>query len=132
MFDWQTLVATPVRSLAARQCSRPRTVLLKTSFLPRRSSLTISRPSMLISGVEFRIRNRAIQSFEINHLALGFDIHPATLATQIATVDDRNIEERRKIFAALDAPFEFLDREHAFHAEIPCELPQAALVSCAE
>ena len=64
MFDWQTLVATPVRIFSRRQLSRPRSVRANTSFLPRRSSLVISRPSMLMSGVALPIlrRRRAIFS----------------------------------------------------------------------
>ncbi len=51
MLVWQTLVATPVSSPAFRQWSRPRRVRLRTSLLPRRSSLVSSRPSIEMSGV---------------------------------------------------------------------------------
>ena len=51
MLVWQRLVATPVSSLFSMQWSRPRRVRERTFGLPRRSSLTTSVPSMLISGV---------------------------------------------------------------------------------
>jgi hypothetical protein len=46
-----TLVATPVSSLFLRQFSSPASVLSRTLARPRRSSLTVFVPSMLISGV---------------------------------------------------------------------------------
>ena len=55
-------------------------------------------------------------------------LHPASLATEIATVDHRNVEERREIVALLDALLEFLDRAHAFVAEVIGELPENPLV----
>src|SRR4051812_45499956 len=75
--------------------------------------------------VALRIGNCSIERIEINHVALGFHINPAALATKVAGIEDRNVEKRREIFAALDAALELLDREHAFHAEVPGELPDA-------
>lgn len=65
MFVWQTLVATPVRMPSLRQLSRPRKVLFSTSFFPRRSSLTTSRPSMEMSGVALPISRNRFATFSV-------------------------------------------------------------------
>ena len=51
MLVWHRLVQTPVKTLCLRQFWTPCIVLLRTPARPRRSSLTISLPSTLISGV---------------------------------------------------------------------------------
>jgi hypothetical protein len=48
---WQALVATPVMSRWRMQASIPAIVRLSTFLRPRRSSLTDSEPSTLMSGV---------------------------------------------------------------------------------
>ena len=65
MFVWHTLVATPVRMRSRRQFCRPRMVRVKTSFFPRRSSLTTSRPSMLMSGVALPTCRRRFAIFSV-------------------------------------------------------------------
>ena len=50
MLVWHTLVATPVMSLWRRQFARPAMVFPYTFERPRRMSLTVSLPSMLIKG----------------------------------------------------------------------------------
>src|SRR5262249_22797407 len=64
------------------------------------------------------VGDRAIERAEVNGV-LFFHVHPATLTTQVARVDDRDVEKRRKILAALDAPLEFLNRQHSLHPEVP-------------
>jgi len=74
----------------------------------------------------------AIERVEVNRVARRLDVHPAALAAQVAGIDDREVEERREVFATLHAPLEPLDRQHALHAEVPRRLPQAALVRRAQ
>src|SRR4051794_6992121 len=50
---------------------------------------------------------------------LGGHIDPATLAAEIAAIDDRDIEERRKEFPPLEPRLVPLHRANALHAEIP-------------
>ena len=82
--------------------------------------------------VRLRVGDGAVQRVEIDLRALGLDIHPAALAAQVAGVQDREVEEGRKIFTALDAALEFLDREQPLHAEIPHELSKQPRVGRAE
>src|SRR5207244_7693476 len=79
-------------------------------------------------AVRFRVIDQPVQFVRADHFARRLDIDPATLAAQVARVEDREIKKGRKKFAALDAPFEFFDRPHSLHAKIPRELPQAPLV----
>ena len=51
MFDLQTLVQTPVKTLCLRQFVIPCIVFERTSCRPRRMSLTAWLPSTLMSGV---------------------------------------------------------------------------------
>lgn len=82
--------------------------------------------------VFFCVSDRAIERVEIDLRALGLHVHPAALAAQVAGVQNREVEEGRKIFAALDAALEFFDREQALHAEIPQELPEQPHIGRAE
>src|SRR2546429_630101 len=77
------------------------------------------------------VRDGPVERVEINGVLL-LDIHPATLAPEVAGVENRDVKERREELAAFDAPLEFLHREHAFEAEIPEELRNAPLVSRAQ
>ena len=61
MFVWHRLVQTPVKTLLFRQLLDALHGLAQDAGRPRRSSLTISLPSTLISGVTLpscRIRLR--------------------------------------------------------------------------
>ena len=82
--------------------------------------------------VFFRVPDELAQIIDIDHLARRLDIDPAALAAQVATVDDREIEKRREILAALKPAFEALDREHSLHPEVPDELPEQTLVGGAQ
>src|SRR5258708_176459 len=68
-----------------------------------------------------------MESLQFDGIAL-LHVHPTALAAEVAGVDDRNIEERRKKLAAFDAPLEFFDREHPLDAEVPEEFREAAFV----
>ena len=158
MFVWHRLVQTPVKTLCLRQFCTPCMVLLRTPARPRRSSLTISLPSTLMSGVtlpSWRIRlarsvgdevavgedlevaigvlGQHVEQVRVHErlaaddaeedvahllglarpacrkrvgrddLLLGGDVHPAALAAQVAAVDDRDVQERREVLAALAA-----------------------------
>jgi len=54
------------------------------------------------------------------------------LAAEIAGVDDGEIQEGRERLTALEPALKPLDGKHPFHAEVPNELGDAALVSGAE
>jgi hypothetical protein len=75
-------------------------------------------------AVLLRIEDRAVERGEIDGV-LRLDVDPATLAAEIAGVENREVEERREVFAAFDAALEFLDGEKALEAEIPRKLPDA-------
>src|SRR5688500_16424273 len=79
-----------------------------------------------------RVVDRSVQRRQIDLRPLGFHIHPATLAAQVARIDNRKIQERRKILSALDAALESFDRYQPFHAEIPRKLPDASEVRSAQ
>ena len=74
MLVWQTLVATPVISRLRRQASSPASVLLSTFSRPRRSSLTISVPSMLTSGVHVAQPAQLRGDLVGDQLAVGEDL----------------------------------------------------------
>src|SRR5207249_1697719 len=81
--------------------------------------------------VLFGVGDGAIQALQLDGVLL-LDIYPAALAAKVAGVDDREIEKRRKIVAAFDAPLEFLHGQNPLHAEVPGKFPQATLVGCAQ
>ena len=82
--------------------------------------------------VRLRVVDRAVERREIDLHALGFHIDPAALAAQVARVQDREVKERRKVFAALDPALEALDREQPFHAEVPQEFPEQPRIGGAD
>src|SRR5262245_36426594 len=80
-------------------------------------------------AVSLGVVDETIHRIQIDVLTRRFHINPAALATQVATVNDRDIEERRKVFAATDSLLELLDREHSLDAKIPRKFPEAPHVS---
>ena len=74
-------------------------------------------------AVLFCLSDRPIESLQFDGIPL-LHVHPTALAAQIAGIDDRQIEERRKKLAPFDAAFEPFDREHSFDTEVPCEFPE--------
>ena len=56
------------------------------------------------------------------------NVDPATLAAEIAAVDDRDVQIRRKELAAFQPRLVFLYRTETFEAHIPEQLPQQTLV----
>jgi hypothetical protein len=66
--------------------------------------------------------HEAVPGVEADLLLLGRDIDPATLAAQVAGVEDRHVQERRKKLAALHATFVPQDRERSFDPHVPQEL----------
>lgn len=79
-----------------------------------------------------RVIDRAVQRGEIDLCSLGLDVDPATLAAQIARVQDRKIQEWRKVLTAANTPLESLHTEHALHSEVPKELAEAPWVCGAQ
>ena len=65
---------------------------------------------------------------KIDRLLLARDIDPASLAPQIAAVDDRNIQKRREELPFLHASSMPEDRQGTLDAEIPDKLPEQSLV----
>ena len=80
----------------------------------------------------FGIRDEIMEVLTAEHLSRRFHIDPASLAAQIAAIQDGDIKKRRQILAVLQPAFEFLDREHPLPAEIPGELPNQALIRAAQ
>jgi len=72
--------------------------------------------------------NELMKSFRLDDLLLGGHVHPAPLATQITTVDDRNVEKRRKDLALFEPPFVLLNGANPLPAHIPGQLPQRPLI----
>src|SRR5439155_13343884 len=64
----------------------------------------------------------------LDDLLLGSDIDPATLAAQVAAVDDRHVKERREVCPSFQTAFVSLDGQHAFPAHVPGQLPEQALI----
>ena len=72
--------------------------------------------------------NNSGQRFEFNLFLFGSHVDPTTLAAEVATVDDRDVEKRRKELATCQSPFVLLNRPGAFEAKIPGQLPEQPLI----
>ncbi len=75
-------------------------------------------------AVLLRTRDQPIHFLEGDLRLRSSDVDPATGATQVAAVDDRDVEEGREDFALLQALLEAVDREHPLEAEVVGKLPQ--------
>ena len=73
-----------------------------------------------------------VHRVEVDRLLLRGHIDPTALTAQVATVDDRDVDERRKELAPLHPAFESLNGQHPLEAKVVGELPQQALVSFEE
>jgi len=76
----------------------------------------------------FGLADQAVHRLGLDNLLLGRHIHPASLATKITTVDDRDVDERREELAAFHLAFKPFDRQHSLEAEVVCQLPQQTFV----
>src|SRR5262245_26252658 len=76
--------------------------------------------------------DHAMKRLRRHRLHLLRDIDPAALTAQIAAIDDRHIEKRRKYLAALEPAFVFFDGQHALQAHVPRELEEQALIGFEE
>lgn len=83
-------------------------------------------------AVRFGIVDRAIERIEIDGIARGFHIDPATLATEVATVEDGEVKEGRKVSAFLHPLFEEHDRARSLVPEVPGHLGEAFGIDGAE
>src|SRR5262249_6881587 len=79
-----------------------------------------------------RLGDQFVHRLRRDGLLLGGHIDPATLAAQVAAIDDRDIQERRKNLAPLQPALVLLDREHPLPAHIPGQLPEKALIGFEE
>ena len=71
------------------------------------------------------IQNGAVQRFQVYGTARSLDIHPTTLAAQIARVQDTQVKERREIGALFHALLVQHDRASPFETKIPSDLREA-------
>src|SRR5262249_53939157 len=72
--------------------------------------------------------NELVKSFRLDDFLLGSHVHPTTLATQVATIDDGNVEEWRGDIASFEPLLVFLDGARSLPAHVPGQFPQGPLV----
>ena len=72
--------------------------------------------------------DQAVHGIGLDRFLLGGHVDPATLAAQVAAVDDRDVEEGRKHLALFQPAFVLLNGEHPLPAHVPDQLPEEALV----
>ena len=75
--------------------------------------------------VRFRVGDDPVELLRRHHRPRRLDVDPASLAAEVAGIDDREVEERREDDPTALAGLESLHGEHAFEAEVPAGLPQA-------
>src|SRR5262245_19060974 len=72
--------------------------------------------------------NHPVHRVRFDPFLLRRDVYPATLTSQVAAIDDRNVQEGRKELAAFEPAFVLLNRPHTLPAHVPHELPDQTLV----
>ncbi len=73
-----------------------------------------------------------IKRVHLHRLLRSGDVNPATLAPQVATIDDGNIKKGWKIFSLFESSFEPLHRTDPLESHVPDKFPQQALVGLKE
>ena len=76
----------------------------------------------------FGFSDHPVQGIDVDPLLLRRDVDPATLAAEVAAVDDRDVQVRREELASFQAAFMPLDRAITPPAHIPAQLPQQSLI----
>jgi len=76
----------------------------------------------------FGFGDGSIRSVDLDAMLFGADIDPATLATEVAAVDDRKIKKGRKEFATFQSLFVAMDTSQASHTQRPSRFPQQAFI----
>jgi hypothetical protein len=64
----------------------------------------------------------------VDHVPRAVDFDPAALASQVAAVDDREIQEWREMLPVFQPFLELLNRAHPFVAEVVREFPEQARI----
>ncbi len=82
--------------------------------------------------VRLGIVDGAVERVEIDGIARRFHIDPATLAAEVATVEDGQVEEGREVSAFLHPLFEEHDRARSLVTEVPGHLGEAFGINGAE
>jgi hypothetical protein len=72
------------------------------------------------------VRDEAIHVIGGNLVRIRCNVHPATLAAEVAAIQDGDVEEGRKVLAFLHASFESFDADNALDPKVPQELSDAA------
>ena len=98
--------------------------------------MTAAVPIKLFLAQEFcpllRISNDPTHVFEIDLGPRAIHFDPAALTSQVAAIDDGDVEERRKLDAFLQPLLVTLNGPHALVAEVVHKLPQTLLVGGAD
>jgi hypothetical protein len=81
------------------------------------------RVALLLGSID-----HAIECIDVDFLLFVRDINPASLTSEIATVDDRNVQIRRKKLPVAKSPFMLLNGAEPFDTHIPKQFPQQTLV----
>lgn len=76
----------------------------------------------------FGLIDRTVQCLNVDLDLLGCYIDPATLAAEIAAVDDRNVQKGRKELPSLDSLAVLLHAPKTFPARLIHQLPEKSLV----
>src|SRR5205085_2385111 len=76
----------------------------------------------------FGLVDHLVHRRDVDRLLLGGDVDPATLAAEVAAIDDGDVEEGRKKFAALEPALVTLHGAHALKAHVVRQLPYEPLI----
>lgn len=78
------------------------------------------------------IQDQSVEILLADHLSRRCHIDPATLASQLATVDDGDEQEGRKVDPLFESFLVFLHRSHSLVPKVVGELPKKSLVNFVE
>ncbi len=76
----------------------------------------------------FGFLNEPRHGFDVDFFLFGGDIDPAALAAQVATVNDRDIEEGREEFPPFEAFFVLVYGKGAFEAKVVSQFPDKSFI----
>jgi hypothetical protein len=79
--------------------------------------------------VGFGLVHHLVEIIEFDLHLRFIDIDPTSLATEVAAVQNRDVEEGRKVFPLLESALKFLNRKHPLPSKIPRKLREKLFIS---
>lgn len=98
---------------------------------PRMNEPLSSKDTKENVTMRLRVGDCAVEHIKNDRRLFRFDIAPVTSTTEVTTIDDREIEKGRKVFATLNLGLKIFNGDQPLDAKVPTKFGEEAKIDCA-